>query len=37
MNLVKKRLQEKSLDELEIILNSYANQEEKTESTGMHR
>lgn len=37
MNMVKKRLQEKSLDELEIILNSYANQEEKTESTGMHR
>lgn len=37
MNMVKKRLQEKSIDELEIILNSYANQEEKTESTGMHR
>lgn len=37
MNMVKKRLQEKSLDELEIILNSYANQKEKTESTGMHR
>lgn len=37
MDMVKKRLQEKSLDELEIILNSYANQEEKTESTGMHR
>lgn len=37
MNMVKKRLQEKSLDELEIILNSYANQEAKTESTGMHR
>ena len=37
MNMVKKRLQEKSIDELEIILNSYANQEEKTESTGMYR
>lgn len=37
MNMVKKRLQEKSIDELEIILNSYANQEKKTESTGMHR
>ena len=37
MNMVKKRLQEKSIDELEIILNSYANQEEKTESTGMRR
>ena len=37
MNMVKKRLQEKSLDELEIILNSYAKQEEKTEPTGMHR
>lgn len=37
MNMVKKRLQEKSIDELEIILNSYANQEDKTESTGMHK
>lgn len=37
MNMVKKGLQEKSIDELEIILNSYANQEEKTEPTGMHR
>lgn len=37
MNMVRKRLQEKSIDELEVILNSYANQGEKTESTGMHR
>ena len=37
INMVKKRLQEKSLDELEIILNSYANQEEKQESSSIHR
>ena len=37
MNMVKKRLQEKSIDELEIILNSYTPEDEKTESFGMHR
>lgn len=37
MNMVKRRLHEKSIDELEIIFNSYVNQYEKTEPSGMHR
>lgn len=37
MNMVKKRLQEKSIDELEIIFNSYTDQEEKIVSSGMRR
>lgn len=37
MNMVKKRLQEKSIEELEIIFNSYMLEDEKTESSGIHR
>ena len=37
MNMVKKRLQEKSMDELQIILNSYMLDDKKMESTGIHR
>lgn len=37
MNVVKKRLQEKTMDELQIILDSYSMQEEKNQSSRMHR